>query len=139
MSHHAAIQDHNPAGHRGPRGDEEENRRITTQWERRKTIPQSPELQRCCFQLAACGFSVLVHRIISSKCNHNWQAAMFGLAVRACGNLLQREPPGEVLVGGRVHSTPPDSAPLIQNMTGDRQIRMKWSKSDQNMLPLQTD
>lgn len=78
---------------------------------RQKTIPQSLELQGCCFQLAAYGFSVLVDRIISSKCNHNWQAAMFGLAMRACGN-LPRSLPSAVATGGsprRCRSSLPDS------------------------------
>lgn len=111
MSHHAAIQDHNPAGHRGTRGGRgrepahydtmgtagKKKRKEKTQT--LKTIPQSLELHRCCFQLAAYGFSVLVDRIISSKCNHNSQAAMFGLAMRACGN-LPRSLPSAVATGG---------------------------------------
>lgn len=103
MSHHAAIQDHNPAGHRGTRegggggrgrepahydtmgtaGGEKKERKDCKLSHSRRSL----ELRRCCFQLAAYGFSVLVDRIISSKCNHNSQAAMFGLAMGACGNL----------------------------------------------------
>lgn len=44
------------------------------------------------FSISAQRFSVLVYRIISSKCNHNSKPTMFGLAVRTCGNLLRRLP-----------------------------------------------
>lgn len=103
MSHHAAIQDHNPAGHQGTQeGGGGGRRREPVHYDTMGTAGgkkkerkdcklshsrRSLELRRCCFQLAAYGFSVLVDRIISSKCNHNSQAAMFGLAMGACGNL----------------------------------------------------
>lgn len=118
MSHHAAIQDHNPAGHRGTRegggggrtrkgtgalrhngngrGRKKKERKDCKLSHSRRSL----ELRRCCFQLAAYGFSVLVDRIISSKCNHNSQAAMFGLAMGACGNLPRSPLPSVVATGG---------------------------------------